>query len=263
MAPTTLSAALTALLAGTAAHGHMMMNRPVPFNPEKASTFPLEAPGGRFPYPCQGMTEVAYRTPVVAGQTTLVNFTGAAPHGGGSCQFGINYQGEPYTDNPDDWKTIYTVIGGCPAEITATPGNLEDPEHFRGLDGDGRPDAVHCGDDKGLNCIRQFNIPIPAGLPNGDATFAWVWYNKITANELYMMCAPITVTGGSDQEEDGASFVRALPSMFLANIPRFTNCTTSTTGEHGVFNIPNPGFFLRPPPRPPYSPWRAPPARTQ
>ncbi|KAK0720142.1 hypothetical protein B0H67DRAFT_462886, partial [Lasiosphaeris hirsuta] len=238
----TLSAVFTAVLVGTTAHGHMMMNLPVPFNPEKASTFPIEAPGGRFPYPCQGMTEVAYRTSVIAGQTTLVNFTGAAPHGGGSCQFGVNYQGEPYTDNPDDWKTIYTVIGGCPAEITATPGNLEDPEHFRGLDSDGRPDAVHCGDDKGLNCIRQFNIPIPAGLPNGDATFAWVWYNKITADELYMICAPITVTGGSELEE-GASFVGELPSMFLANIPGFANCTTSMTGEHGVFNIPNPGKY--------------------
>jgi hypothetical protein len=226
------------------AYAHMLMNTPTPFSPDKAMTWPVEAPGGRFPYPCQGMSDVAFRTVVTAGSTTLVNFTGSAPHGGGSCQFGINYLGLPaYTANPADWKTIYTIIGGCPAEIVSTAGNLEEPPYFRGYGARQIPDAVHCGDDKGVDCIRQFEIPIPKGLPNGDATFAWTWYNRITKDELYMMCAPITVVGGVEDVEEGRKFVEELPVMFLANIPGFANCTTSRDGDHGVFNIPNPGRY--------------------
>lgn len=192
------------------------------------------------------MTDVAHRTTVVAGSTTLVNFTGSAPHGGGSCQFGLNYHGLPTysTDNPADWKTIYTIIGGCPAEIVSTAGNLEEPPYFRGVGEREIPDAVHCGDDKGVDCIRQFEIPFPKGLPNGDATFAWMWYNRITRDEVYMMCAPVTITGGVEAgSPEGTRFVEELPVMFLANIKGFANCTTSTTGDHGVFNIPNPGRY--------------------
>ncbi|KAL2020566.1 hypothetical protein VTK56DRAFT_8154 [Thermocarpiscus australiensis] len=239
-----LSAAAAAALIINLAHSHMLMNTPTPFSPDRAMTWPLDPPGGQYPYPCQGWTDVAVRTVVTAGATTLVNFTGAAPHGGGSCQFGVNYRGLPaYSADPADWKTVYTIIGGCPAEVRSTAGNLEEAPFFRGYYGARMvPDAVHCGDDKGVDCIRQFEIPIPKGLPNGDATFAWIWYNRITANEVYMMCAPITVTGGVEAgSEEGRRFVDELPAMFLANIKGFANCTTSTSGDHGVFNIPNPG----------------------
>jgi hypothetical protein len=240
-----LKALLAAALAlpHRATHAHMLMNTPTPFSPDQAATWPVSAPGSgeRFPYPCQGMTDVAHRTLVTAGETTLVNFTGAAPHGGGSCQFGINYRGLPaYTADPEDWKTIYTVIGGCPAE---TAGNLEEAPFFRGVGARGIGDAVHCGDDKGVDCIRQFEVPIPRGLPNGDATFAWMWYNRITAGELYMMCAPVTLVGGVEDAEEGGRFVEELPVMFLANVKGFANCTTSTTGDQGVLNIPNPGRY--------------------
>ena len=238
-----LKTLLATALTHRATHAHMLMNTPTPFSPDQAATWPVSAPGSgeRFPYPCQGLTDVAHRTLVTAGESTLVNFTGAAPHGGGSCQFGINYRGLPaYTADPEDWKTIYTVIGGCPAE---TAGNLEEAPYFRGIGARGIGDAVHCGDDKGVDCIRQFEVPIPKGLPNGDATFAWMWYNRITAEELYMMCAPVTVVGGVDDQGDGERFVEELPVMFLANVKGFGNCTTSTTGDQGVFNIPNPGRY--------------------
>ncbi|KAK3374207.1 hypothetical protein B0T24DRAFT_506090, partial [Lasiosphaeria ovina] len=221
------------------AHGHMIMNRPVPFNLGNVSLSPLSAPGGKLPYPCQGLTSFDYRTPVVAGQTTLVNFTGTMPHGGGSCQFGINFHGEPYTTNPADWKTIYTIIGGCPAEVTTASGNL----NTTGVDFAGRNESVHCGDDKVVNCIRQFNIPFPVDLPNGNHTFAFTWFRKNTAGEMYMNCAPISIIGGASSPANASAFVDGLPSMFLANIKGFTNCTTNTTGEHGVFNIPNPGRY--------------------
>lgn len=235
-----LKTLLLALLT-TTGRAHMVMNLPTPFSPELATTFPLDPPGGRFPFPCTGLTGFASRTRLVPGTTTTVNFTGAAPHGGGSCQFGINYHtnpaGGPYSvDDPSHWKTIYTIIGGCPA---VTAGNLEHAPFYRGLDPDGRPDAVHCGGAEGVDCIRQFEVPIPKGLPVGNATFAWVWYNRITAGEVYMTCSPIVV----EAEDGDEAFVEELPSMFFANIEGYTNCSTSKTGEQGVFNIPRPGRF--------------------
>lgn len=235
-----LTTLLVALLT-TTGHAHMVMNLPTPFSPERATTFPLDPPGGRFPFPCTGLTGFASRTRLVPGTTTTVNFTGAAPHGGGSCQFGINYHtdpaGGPYSvDDPSHWKTIYTIIGGCPA---VTAGNLEHAPFYRGLDPDGRPDAVHCGDAEGVDCIRQFEVPIPKGLPAGEATFAWVWYNRITAREVYMTCSAIVIEAEGGDE----AFVEELPSMFFANIEGYTNCSTSKTGEQGVFNIPRPGRF--------------------
>lgn len=235
-----LKTLLLALLT-TTGRAHMVMNLPTPFSPELATTFPLDPPGGRFPFPCTGLTGFASRTRLVPGTTTTVNFTGAAPHGGGSCQIGINYHtnpaGGPYSvDDPSHWKTIYTIIGGCPA---VTAGNLEHAPFYRGLDPDGRPDAVHCGGAEGVDCIRQFEVPIPKGLPAGNATFAWVWYNRITAGEVYMTCSPIVV----EAEDGDEAFVEELPSMFFANIEGYTNCSTSKTGEQGVFNIPRPGRF--------------------
>ncbi|KAK3325970.1 hypothetical protein B0H66DRAFT_637324 [Apodospora peruviana] len=198
---------------------------------------------GRLSYPCHGRIN------------DTVQRHGISPPLGGSCSFGVTYKGEPYSKNPENWKTIFTIIGGCPGEVTATPCNLEDQEFFRGMDPNGNPDSVHCGDDKGLNCIRQFDIPIPAELPNGKATFAWIWFNEKTKDELYMDCAPIEITGGRDDltPEASSEFVDSLPSMFLANIPGFTNYSTSKTGDHGVFNIPNPGngTGASPPPLPP------------
>lgn len=54
-----------------------------------------------------------------------------------------------------------------------------------------------------------------------------------------MTCSPILV----EAEDGDEAFVEELPSMFFANIEGFTNCSTSKTGEQGVFNIPRPGRF--------------------
>ena len=58
----------------------MVVNRPAPFSPDRASTWPLRPapPGGAHPYLCHGLTDVVEHTVVVAGGTALVNFTGAA-----------------------------------------------------------------------------------------------------------------------------------------------------------------------------------------
>jgi hypothetical protein len=141
--------------------GHMVMNTPTPFNLDTEPFLQVNPLNGvNNPYPCQNKFSFTERTPVVAGTTTLVNFTGGAQHGGGSCQFSITYD-EPV--NGADWNksarfmTIYTIIGGCPAIFTDETQNLPAIAADKNL----RQDSNHCGNDSGLDCIRQFMIPIP------------------------------------------------------------------------------------------------------
>ncbi|KAK4107840.1 lytic polysaccharide monooxygenase, partial [Canariomyces notabilis] len=214
-----------ALLLG-AANGHLIMNTPTPYNLHgTAKLLQVDPLGARLPFPCQGATEVVSVTPLTAGSSQLVKFTGGAQHGGGSCQFALTYDYPPPAD-VSKWKTIYTIIGGCPVSAA---GNLP----VTGTDQDGRADSVQCGNDSGTECIRQFEIPVPKDIPNGNATFAWTWFNKIGNREMYMNCAPVTITGGSDDQ----SFFNELPTMFTANIAGA--CTTN----NGVLNIPNPGKY--------------------
>jgi hypothetical protein len=226
----TQTSALAAALAifGTV-QSHMIINTPTPFNLKGTGKLlqvdPLD--GEKFPFPCQGATEVVSRDELTAGATQLVKFTGGAQHGGGSCQFSVTYENPPPADK-SKWKTIYTLIGGCPV---SAEGNLA----VSGTDESGRADAEKCGDDSGVECIRQFDVPIPKELPSGDATFAWTWFNKIGNREVYMNCAPVTIKDGGDDQ----AFFDELPEMFLANIPG--ECQTG----NGVLNIPNPGKFGR------------------
>lgn len=208
------------------AHCHMIMNTPYPYNLHHSSPLLQVNPlGAGNPFPCQGLSNIEQVTPIKAGETQLVKFTGGAQHGGGSCQFSLTYEYPPPTDK-SKWKTIYTLIGGCPVSAA---GNLPASQP----DQDGRADSPHCGNDSGVECIRQFNIPIPKGVPNGNATFAWTWFNKIGNRELYMNCAPVTISGGSDD----TAFFNSLPQLFVANIPG--ECNTN----NGVLNIPNPGKY--------------------
>ncbi|KAK4221505.1 hypothetical protein QBC38DRAFT_491919, partial [Podospora fimiseda] len=208
------------------ANGHMIMNTPTPYNYKGTSKLVQVNPlGEAYPFPCQGNQDIVSVTSITAGTEQLVKFTGGAQHGGGSCQFSVTYDYPPPSD-PSKWKTIYTLIGGCPASAA---GNIP----TSGTDPDGRADSVHCGNDSGTECIRQFNVPIPKDLPNGNATFAWTWYNKIGNRELYMNCAPVSISGGASD----TTFYNSLPEIFVANVPG--KCST----KEGVLNIPNPGKF--------------------
>ncbi|KAL2255590.1 hypothetical protein VTK26DRAFT_3061 [Humicola hyalothermophila] len=89
--------------------------------------------------------------------------------------------------------------------------------------------------DSGAECIRQFDVPIPKGLRNGNATLAFSWFNKIGNREMYHNCAPVEITGGDGDEE----FIGGLPAPIVANIPG--ECATG----NDVLNIPNPGRFGR------------------
>ncbi len=157
-----ISATLVAtLLLLSQAGGHMIMNTPRPYNWDMqplVQVNPLS--GADFPFPCHNQYGFTSRTLVEAGGTTLVNFTGGGQHGGGSCQFSVTYD-EPVDGG--DWnksavfKTIYSIIGGCPAVFSDESHNLAPAE----MDPDMREDSKHCGDDSGVDCIRQFLIPVP------------------------------------------------------------------------------------------------------
>lgn len=213
----------------TVATGHGVMIEPHPYNLETAPLLQVSPLSAQLPFPCQGRTEHAEkRTTLTAGTTQNVKFWIAAVHGGGSCQFSVTYEYPPPAD-PTKWKTIYTIIGDCPAKAA---GNLPTVEK----DKDGRENGPQCGNDSGSECVRSFDIPIPAGIQNAEnATFAFTWFNKIGNREMYMNCAPVSIVGGTDDKE----FMDSLPPVFQANIPG--QCTTGESGQ--LLNIPNPGKF--------------------
>lgn len=224
---TTTFVALATLFGASSAH--MIMSTPSPYNHHKSSALVQVDPlGASLPFPCQGLSTIEETTAITAGATQRVAFTGGAQHGGGSCQFSMTYEYPPPADKTK-WKAIYTLIGGCPVSAA---GNLP----AAAPDADGRANSPQCGNDSGVECIREFQVPIPKDLPSGNATFAWTWYPKIGGQpELYMTCSPITILGGAAD----TTFFDALPQMFVANIAG--ECKTGT----GVVNIPNPGKFGR------------------
>lgn len=44
---------------------------------------------------------------------------------------------------------------------------------------------------------KKYKFDIPSDAPDGDALFAWTWFNKVGNREMYMNCAMVTI-GGSD-----------------------------------------------------------------
>ncbi|KAG8160498.1 hypothetical protein KVR01_010034 [Diaporthe batatas] len=197
-----------ALLVGiaTVANGHGIMIEPRPYNLHEAPLQQVAPLGAELPFPCQGRTEHAdNRTTLTAGTTQTVKFWISAVHGGGSCQFSLTYDNPPPAD-PSQWKTIYTIIGDCPAKAA---GNIPTIE----TDQDGRESGPQCGNSDGEECVRQFEVPIPAGIKNSDsATFAFTWFNKIGNREMYMTCAPVSIVGGSDDQELMDSLPPAAPT---------------------------------------------------
>ncbi|KAL5622539.1 hypothetical protein FOBRF1_001789 [Fusarium oxysporum] len=215
-------------LAATHVSSHVIMVEPHPFNLDTEPLYQTWPLSEDLPFPCQGRTQHPEQvTKVTAGKTQLVKFWGSAVHGGGSCQFSVAYGKEPPKD-PKKWHTIYSIIGGCPAEAE---GNIAST----GTDPHGRENGNECGNDTDKECTKQFNIPIPKDMQNGPATFAWTWFNKIGNREMYMVCSPIEVGGGKDD----SSYVDTLPAIFRANIPG--ECTTGASGS--VINFPEPGNF--------------------
>lgn len=78
----------------------------------------------------------------------------------------------------------------------------------------------------------KYNFTIPDDLPPNDYVFAWTWFNKVGNREMYMNCAPVTITGSGG--DDG--FLDSLPDMFVANAGN--GCSTEESAD---LKFPDPG----------------------
>ncbi|KAL8823023.1 MAG: hypothetical protein Q9191_006256 [Dirinaria sp. TL-2023a] len=230
MAPTSaiLFAAATIF---SSASAHMKMVNPPPYGPDSLDNSPLLADGSNFP--CKnnrpdvfGPPKSTATMPIGAKQT--LQLQGGATHGGGSCQISLTKDLKPTKDS--QWMVIHSIEGGCP---TSAAGNI--------------------GEDAGALDPTTFEYSIPDGIAPGNYALAWTWFNKIGNREMYMNCAPVTVTGGSKKRSEeveepafnetmGSEYALAeraasFPPMFTANIPA-TDCTTTESTD---VEFPNPG----------------------
>ncbi|KAL7791391.1 hypothetical protein V8C37DRAFT_382271 [Trichoderma ceciliae] len=196
----------------TAASAHMTMSNPVPYGKSSLNNSPLEANGSDFPckqrpgvYDPQGASNV-----YAQGSTQQLSFVGSAVHGGGSCQVSVTTDAQP--DKNSVWKVIKSIEGGCPAQDQV--GNM--------------------GDNANAVDPYKYDFTIPKELQAGNYTLAWTWFNKVGNREMYMNCAPLTVTGSSGSKD----FLNTLPDMFEANIFGTDNCGTLPDTD---LEFPNPG----------------------
>ncbi|CAK7227403.1 hypothetical protein SBRCBS47491_006557 [Sporothrix bragantina] len=202
---------LGALFLASVAQGHMIMNTPQPYSSPAVVNSPLNADGSNFP--CQltaGESLVAgsASNTFALGSEQALKFTGQAVHGGGSCQVSITYDSAPSKDSV--WKVIRSIEGGCPAQ--GQTGNM--------------------GDDASAADPYTYNFTVPDNIPTGSVTLAWTWFNKIGNREMYMNCAPVTLTGTSGSQSNFDS----LPDMFVANVGNECGTVDSTD-----LLFPNPG----------------------
>ncbi|TEY83181.1 hypothetical protein BOTCAL_0025g00260 [Botryotinia calthae] len=211
-------ASIVAFALATVSNAHMIMTSPIPYGVDSLNSSPLALDGSDFP--CKqrtGVYEVTTQNTMDLGGSYELAFKGSAVHGGGSCQVSITYDENPTASST--FKVIHSIIGGCPMKNIA--GNN--------------------GDNANTIDPDTYNFTIPTTLPAGKATLAWTWFNKVGNREMYMNCAPVTLTGGSSKRSDliardQAAF-NALPDMFTANIDN-GGCSTKDSTD---LVFPNPG----------------------
>ncbi|KAI5369640.1 hypothetical protein Slin15195_G005150 [Septoria linicola] len=202
---TILSIAMVVLALFGTASAHMTLKTPVPYGQSTLDTSPLKPDKSN--YPCklrEGVYDITQQNIIPVGVPQELSFSGSASHGGGTCQLSISLDKEPTASSV--FKLIQVFEGGCP---TAGAGND--------------------GSD-------TFSFTVPKGFPNGDFALAWVWYNRIGNREVYMNCAPITVTGGADNND----LFDSLPNQYMINLPP-SECSSVETSDQ---IIPNPGQYV-------------------
>lgn len=199
-----LAAAAACTLLFSSVNAHMMITSPVPYGVDSLNNSPLEPDGSDFP--CKqrsGVYDISQMNDMPVGVPQTLSFKGGATHGGGSCQLSVSLDKNPTKDSK--WKVIYSILGGCP---NSAAGNANGSPTY--------------------SDNPTFQYSMPKGMPNGEYTLSWTWFNKIGNREMYMNCAPIKVTGGADNND----VYDSLPDMFVANIGN--GCGT-TEGEDFVF----------------------------
>ncbi|KAF2757456.1 hypothetical protein EJ05DRAFT_500993 [Pseudovirgaria hyperparasitica] len=193
---TILQAVATASMA-TSAVAHMIMANPVPFSADLIQNGPID----RAQFPCQAQLgfNITKENVMKVGEKQTLSFKGTAVHGGGSCQLVVTTDRPPTANSK--FKVIKSIEGGCPGV-------------------DGGPST--------------FDFTLPAAVPDGELSFAWTWFAKLSGKpEMYMNCAPITVSGGAKD----ASGLDSLPDMFVANLDD-AGCRTEGNKDTA---FPNPG----------------------
>ncbi|KGO74372.1 hypothetical protein PITC_008960 [Penicillium italicum] len=211
------SKVIAALMGASMVNAHMIMSTPTPYSKDTLNNSPLAADGSDFP--CK-LRDNAFEAPatetiLAIGESHPLSFIGSATHGGGSCQISLTTDLKP--SKSSEWKVIKSFEGGCPANVD---GNMS-----------GGPDVID---------PYTFNFTIPDGISAGKYTLAWTWFNRIGNREMYMNCAPVTVSGGSSKrspeelEKRAASF----PPMFVANV---NGCTTPESVD---IRFPQPGEYV-------------------
>ncbi|PHH60654.1 hypothetical protein CDD81_1375 [Ophiocordyceps australis] len=173
-------------------NAHMVMTNPAPYGESSLTNGPLAADGSDFPckqrsnvYDAEGASNV-YKQ----GSSQQLTFKGSAVHGGGSCQLSVTKDLKPTKSSV--WKVIKSIEGGCPAK--GQVGNMA------GGAGAANP--------------YKYDFEIPQELAAGNYTLAWTWFNRVGNREMYMNCAPMSVTGSGGSE----GFMDSLPDMFVANV---------------------------------------------
>jgi hypothetical protein len=193
-----------AALLFSSAQAHISMNSPTPFSP-KPDTSPMSAGGDNFPCKKSGSgLSVNTVTKATVGQPIELTFSGSADHSGGSCQVSLSKDDVSALSPNSQFKVIYSIMGGCP-----------------GLNG----------------AENKYSVPIPTEVPSGSYTMAWTWFNKVGNREMYMNCAPLTVSGGSATDSQFSS----LPDMAVYNIASKNDCKTIETAD---VQFPNPGKYV-------------------
>ncbi|RYP59088.1 hypothetical protein DL769_008687 [Monosporascus sp. CRB-8-3] len=225
---TTLAAALVAV---SVSRAHVVLESPRPFKfLDYGASNPIEPDGSNFP--CKKLAGQALaadgdRAVMAVGEPQELSFSGAAVHGGGSCQLSLTRDLQPTPASR--WMVIHSIEGGCPARNQR--GNLDGPN------------------------LDVYGFAIPRAVPPGDYTFAWTWLSRIGGlPEFYMNCAPITVVAApaTEQKKSGkrASAADAgFPELFMANMGALSGgCTTGEAlALQRPIRFPNPGASVERP----------------
>lgn len=204
-------ALVASLLGSTSAHLTLTSPKPFGFSGGPLNRNPLNADGSDFP--CKLSPQLGnYVDPPQAndysvGQNITMAWDGTAVHGGGSCQVSLTTDQHPTKQSK--FKVIASYEGGCPAFASANLG------------GSGNP--------------WSFDFQIPPTVPNGKYALAWTWFNRIGNREMYMNCAPISVT-----QSQAKGNLDAFPDMFVANIKPPTGPKCTTVNDKNV-KFPDPG----------------------
>ncbi|KAI9713815.1 MAG: hypothetical protein M1820_000545 [Bogoriella megaspora] len=184
----------------TMINGHMILQIPVPYDTNQLVKDPITLAQ----FPCQNHNyQINKTTAIAAGSTQPISWIGRAVHGGGSCQLAVTYDLKPTPQSI--FKVVQSWIGGCPVEEGQS---------------------------------MKWNMP--KGMPNGQASLSWTWNSQEAgAAELYMNCAPIEITGGSNDK----NYYNSLPDLSRVNIPAAQQGDKPPCRQIDNTNVdyPNPG----------------------